>query len=381
MFFAAIAGKSGIPLNILDRYLTKEVFYALLGVTPVVLLIFLSDRFVRFMADAAAGKIPSELILTLITLKFLSVLVILLPLTFYIAVMLALGRLYKDSEMTVLAACGVGPLRILSPILKLSFGVALLVSLLSLYVSPWAITKSDELKARAQAASEITGLTPGRFKESRSGDRIVYVEHVAPDRLSMSNVFVQSREQGKLGIVSAERGVQTVDQESGDVFIVLENGQRYEGTPGSADYKVVQYARYSVRINESEPDEIRHQHAAQGSRALLTSTERGAAAELQWRFSMPLSVVLLAALAVQLARATPRQGKYAKVLLAILIYLIYSNLLGIARAWLERDLIPPWVGLWWVHGALLLVIALLALFEIMPRRLLYLRRLIMRETG
>ncbi len=368
-------------MNILDRYLTKEVFYALLGVTPVVLLIFLSDRFVRFLADAAAGKIPSELILTLITLKFLSVLVILLPLTFYIAVMLALGRLYKDSEMTVLAACGVGPLRILSPILKLSFGVALLVSLLSLYVSPWAITKSDELKARAQAASEITGLTPGRFKESRRGDRVIYVEHIAPDRLSMSNVFVQSREQGKLGIVSAERAMQTVDQESGDRFIVLENGQRYEGTPGSVEYKVVRYARYAVRINEAEPGAIRHQHAAQGSRALLTSTERGAAAELQWRFSMPLSVVLLAALAVQLARATPRQGKYAKVLLAILIYLIYSNLLGISRAWLERDLIPPWVGLWWVHGALLLVIALLALFEIIPRKLLLLRRLIMRETG
>lgn len=368
-------------MRILDRYLIKEVFYSLLGVTPVVLLIFLSDRFVRYLADAAAGKIPSELILTLITLKFLSVLVILLPLTFYIAVMLALGRLYKDSEMIVLAACGVGPLRILAAIFKLSLGVALLVSLLSLYVSPWAITKSNELKARAQAASEITGLTPGRFKESRSGDRVIYVERIAPDRRSMSNVFVQSREQGKLGIVSAERGVQTLDKESGDQFIVLENGRRYEGTPGSADYKVVQFARYSVRINEAEPGEISQQHAAQESRVLLTSTERGAAAELQWRFSMPLSVILLAALAVQLARAAPRQGKYAKVLLAILVYLVYTNLLGISRAWLERDLIPPWAGLWWVHGALLLVVAMLALFEIMPRKLVYLRRLMMRETG
>ncbi|MCL4315845.1 MAG: LPS export ABC transporter permease LptF, partial [Gammaproteobacteria bacterium] len=272
-------------MRILDRYLTREVFYALLGVTPVVLLIFLSDRFVRYLADAAAGKIPSELILTLITLKFLSVLVILLPLTFYIAVMLALGRLYKDSEMTVLAACGVGPTRILSTILFLSVAVSLLVSVLSLYVSPWAITKSNELKARAQAASEITGLTPGRFKESRSGDRIIYVERVAPDGRSMSNVFVQSREQGKLGIVSAERGLQMVDRESGDQFIVLENGQRYEGTPGSMDYKIVHYARYSVRINEAEPDEVRHQQEAQDSRSLLVSEDRGATAELQWRLS------------------------------------------------------------------------------------------------
>lgn len=368
-------------MHILDRYLIKEVFYALLGVTPVVLLIFLSDRFVRYLADAAAGKIPSELILTLITLKFLSALVILLPLTFYIAVMLALGRLYKDSEMIVLAACGVSPLRILAAIFRLSLGVALLVSLLSLYVSPWAITTSNELKARAQAASEITGLTPGRFKESRSGDRVIYVEHIAPDRRGMSNVFVQSQEQGKLSIVSAEQGMQTVDKESGDQFIVLENGQRYEGAPGSADYKVVQYARYSVRINEAEPDEIRQQQEAQDSRSLLASTERGATAELQWRFSMPLSVILLAALAVQLARTTPRQGKYAKVLLAILTYLIYNNMLGISRAWLERDLIPPWAGLWWVHGALLTIVVMLALIEIMPRKLVYLRRLITRETG
>lgn len=368
-------------MRILDRYLTREVFYALLGVTPVVLLIFLSDRFVRYLADAAAGKIPSELILTLITLKFLSVLVILLPLTFYIAVMLALGRLYKDSEMTVLAACGVGPARILSTILFLSAAVALLVSVLSLYVSPWAITKSNELKARAQAASEITGLMPGRFKESRRGDRIIYVEHVAPDGRSMNNVFVQSREQGKLGIVSAERGLQMVDRETGDQFIVLENGQRYEGTPGSADYKIVRYARYSVRINEAAPDEARHQQEAQDSRSLLVSEDRGATAELQWRLSMPLSVILLAALAVQLARTTPRQGKYAKVLLAILTYLIYNNMLGVSRAWLERDLIPPWAGLWWVHGALLLIVVMLALFEIMPRKFLHLRRFIMRETG
>jgi lipopolysaccharide export system permease protein len=368
-------------LRILDRYLIKEVVHALLGVAPVVLLIFLSDRFVRYLADAAAGKIPSDLILTLITLKFLSVLVILLPLTFYIAVMLALGRLYKDSEMTVLAAVGAGPARILSTILSLSVAVALLVSALSLYVSPWAIGKINELKARAQAASEITGLTPGRFKESRSGDRVIYVEHIAPDRRGMNNVFIQNREQGKLSIVSAERGLQRVDQESGDQFIVLESGQRYEGTPGSADYKVVHYARYSVRINEAEPVEVRRQQEAQDSRSLLASTERGAAAELQWRLSMPLSVILLAALAVQLARTTPRQGKYAKVALAILSYLIYNNMLGISRAWLERDLIPPWAGLWWVHGVLLLILVMLALPEIMPRKFLHLRRFIRRETG
>jgi lipopolysaccharide export system permease protein len=349
---------------IIERYLLKEVLQTLLAVTGVLSLIYVSNRFVRFLTEADAGALPAGMVVELLSLQSLNAMVLLLPLALYLSIILAFGRLYKDSEMTALAACGVGPGRMLRNILGVGLLFAVLVAGVSLYAGPWAEERSYQLMDRAKSASDISTITPGSFRESTTGDLIVYIEGLAPDRRTMNDVFIQSEKKGRQTIITAPSAYQRTDPKTGDRFIVLVNGYRYEGVPGNADFKVVQYKEHAVRIEEKAVAPATRQLAAVPTQTLWQSTEPGAGAEIQWRIAMPVSAVLLALLAVPLSRSNPRQGRYAKLFAGILIYVVYNNLLGVARAWLERGVVPAWVGLWWVHGLLLLGVAALLLQQV-----------------
>ncbi len=351
-------------MRIFNRYLMREVLDSMLGVTPILLLIFLSDRFVRYLAEAAAGNMSSAVILDLLALKSLVALVLILPLAFFIATLLALGRMYKDSEMIALMACGAGTATVLKMLLRFTVGLALVVAVLSLVVAPWAAGRSNQITHQAEARSEITSVIPGSFKESRKGDHILYVESVSADQSVLQNVFIQSRSAESLDIVAANNGVKHTDAKTGDQFIVLQNGNRYEGSPGSANYKIINYEKYSLRIRDADPAPVAEALNAKPTLTLWNATDSNAIAELQWRISMPLSVLVFGMLGALLARTSPREGKYAKLFVAFLIYLIYNNMLGVARAWLDRGLVEPIVGMWWVHIAALLLVAVLFMHQV-----------------
>lgn len=344
---------------IIDRYLIKEVTLTLLAVMPVLLLIFLSNRFVQYLAEAAAGKLPSDVLWALLAFRSISVLSLLLPLAFFLSVVLALGRLYKDSEMTVLAACGVSPLRIVQTIGAAGVVMALLVAALTFYIEPWANGQTNEIRKRAEATSEIKIITPGRFKESRQGDHILYVERLSPDMEKMHNIFIQSRQGDTINILSSENGYQYVDKKTGDQFVVLENGNRYEWTPGGSDFKIIKYMKYTVRIEQKDVPVQHTLREVTGVDPLLRALGEGARAELQWRLSLPISMVLLAVLGALLARTTPRQGRYGKLFIAVLVYVIYVNLMTVARSWVEQAATPSLLGMWWVHGVVLMGVAAL----------------------
>lgn len=344
---------------IIERYIIKEVLQTLLAVTGVLFLIYVSNRFVRFLAEADSGALPAGMVVELLALKSLNAAVLLLPLALYLSIMLAFGRLYKDSEMTALAACGVGPGRLLKNMLGMGLAAAVVVAGVSLYAGPWAEERSYQLLDRAKARSDISAIAPGNFRESSSGDLIVYVERQGEDRQSMNNVFIQSEKKGRQNIIASPSAFQRIDPNTGDRFVVLQNGFRYEGMPGDADFKIIEYKEHAVRVEEKAIEPASRKLAAIPTAVLLASDEPGARAEFQWRIAMPVSVVLLALLAVPLSRSNPRQGRYAKLFAAILIYVIYNNLLGVGRAWLEKGTVPPEAGLWWVHGVLLIGIAVL----------------------
>ncbi|MEW6353367.1 MAG: LPS export ABC transporter permease LptF [Pseudomonadota bacterium] len=346
-------------MRVIDRYLIKEVVYALLAVTPILLLIFISNRLLAYLAEAASGKLPADVIFTLLGLKSISVLGLILPLVFYLAIVFALGRLYKDSEMTVLAACGVSPLQIARIILAPALVLAVLVAALAMYVVPWASAQSKDVRQRAETGSELSTILPGRFKESRHGDHIFYAEQLSADFQAMRNVFVQSRQDDKLNIVSSEHGVQYIDKNSGDQIVVLRDGTRYEWTPNQTDFKIVNFKTYTLRITQKNPAPAEQAREARPTQTLLHSTKLDDVAELQWRISMPLSTVLLALLAVVLARTTPRRGRYAKLFAAVLIYIIYNNTMSIARTWVSQGVVAPWPGMWWVHGLVLIGVIVL----------------------
>lgn len=352
-------------LRIFDRYLLKEVVNGWLAVTVVLWLVLVSNRLVRYLADAAEGNIPGGLIFNLLGLKMVSYLVLVIPFALALGVVLGLGRLYRDNEMVVMSACGVGPGRIYRPLLGLAVVVAALLAWLSLYVNPELQGMSSRLRASAQQQADLTVLGAGRFNDLQGGRVTFYAERLSADRTHMENLFIMVR--GKNGrerpsqLLTAQTARRTLDAETGDDFLILQDGYRYEGTPGEANYRIMQFGQYGVRIDlpdAVDPGDLRE---AVPTRRLLASDDPWDVAELQWRLSMPLSVIALVLLAVPLTRGGPRQGRYGRLVLAVLLFVVYYNLLGTAMVWVGRGAIPPLVGLWWVP--LLPVVLTLLLYK------------------
>lgn len=369
-------------MQIITRYLIKEVSFTLLAVTPILLLIFLSNRLVQYLTDAASGKFPGDIVFSLLGLKSITVLAVVLPLVFFLSIILALGRLYKDSEMTALAACaGVGPPRVIRIMLIPATFVTIAVAILSIYVGPWAYGQSNQIKDRAEKGSELSTIIAGRFKESSQGDHIFYAETLSPDGLAMKNVFIQSRQHGRLIVSSSAKGTKFTDKNTGDQFLLLEDGNRYEFRPDHTKFKTIQYEKYSVRIQQKEVAPADDERNAKPLTELLKSSKRKDIAEVQWRFSMPVSALLLALLGVLLARTTPRQGRYAKLFVAILAYIAYNNLMGVARSWIINGVVPPVFGMWWVHVLMLLVIIVMFFRQLGVSWLFKKRRPAARDRG
>ena len=353
--------KRKVPLlGVVDRFLVRELLLTLSGVVGVLLLILVSNRLVRFLADVAAGQLPNDVVFTMLALKSVEYLAVLLPMGFYLAVLLVLGRMYRDNEMAALAACGMGNPRLLRPVMATGGVIAVAVLYLSLELAPWAARTVQDIEREAERSSEVTGVVAGRFKESTTGNRIFYVEGMSGDQRHMSNLFIHTvKGAGATSLQSSEEAEMEIDEQTGDRYLVMKDGYIYEGTPGSADYRIIRYDIHKVRIERSRlPDEGDYEMEARTVGELLASSEPADSAELQWRLSGGLSILLLAALAVPLARLRPRQGRYGKLGIALLTYLIYVNFLSVARSLVEREAVPVVVGLWWVHLALIAVIAL-----------------------
>ncbi len=360
---------------IISRYILKEVLLTLVAVVTVLLLIFLSNRFVYYLADASTGALSSDVILTILMLKTLDALVIMLPLALFLSVLIAFSRFYKDSEMVAMLACGVSIGRIYKTVFLLAVFVAMIVSLITFYIAPWATEQTYRIQDREKAVATMAGIASGRFTAPSSSEGVFYAEYISDDQTELSDVFIHSEHDGLQVILSARYGRHFVKEGSGDRYLELQDGYRYEGLPGSSDFTITKFKTHAIRIQEQEVVRSNRKHKAYPTSELLDPEARRQfakehrrdfedlrrydAAELHWRLAMPLSTILLALLAVPLSRTNPRQGRYAKLFVAILVYFIYSNLMGVGRTWLEREVIAQAAGLWWTHGSVLLLTGIL----------------------
>lgn len=334
---------------ILQRYLIREILQSTSAVLGVLVLIYASNRFARFLSDAASGLISGDMIFQLLILKIAQNLELLLPVSLYFGVLIGLGRLYKDSEIVAMLASGVGVRRILQGVVWISVAFALLTLGMSVYASPEIATKQAKLLAHAKGEAEISGILPGRFRELSGGDRVFYAEELSPDRRTMRNVFVQLRQPDRQEIAVAKRAYLSVQGREGDRFVVLEDGYRYTGQPGGAEYVITRFEKHAVLIDDPGDAQGLRKLESLPSLELLQSGQSAYFAELQWRLSLPVSVIVLAMLAVPLSRTSPRQGKYAKLFTAVIIYFIYNNGIGVAQKLVERGDLNPWIGVWPVH--------------------------------
>lgn len=345
---------------IIERYLFKELAGTLFAVTTVLFLIFVSSWFARLLGQVASGSVQADMIFLMLSLKSIDALTLLLPLSFYLTVLLAFGRLYKDSEMTAMLACGVSLMRITRLVFFMGLGFALIVAAVSLYVGPWANHERHILEEKMRSTSGLEAIAAGQFREMAGGDVVFYAERLADDGKSMENIFIQGVRQGNQNLIVAERGNQITARDGGR-YLVLQNGYRYEGQPGQADFRIIKFREHRVLVKHAEAVFKVDSVVTVPTMTLWQSGKPHELAELQWRISMPLSVVLLSMLAVFLSRTNPRQGRYAKFFLGILVYIIFSNLLGVAKSWVEKGKVDSFIGVWWVHLLLLVVIVFLML--------------------
>ena len=348
--------------RILDRYIFKEIATAWLGVTIVLLMILLTNQFARVLGDVAKGKLPKDAAFDIIGLSAVQYLTVLIPISLFLAIMIALGRLYRDSEMPAMMACRTGPAGIYRPLLWLLLPLTMVVAWLSVDIGPRVLTAVDRIGAEARREADLGSIEPGRFTEFGPDDAVVYGERVTPDG-GMENVFLQRTvANGGVEVVVAERGEQVASEDPDVRLLVLYNGRRYEGVPGTTQFRVVEFAEHgipyrlpSLRTPDPKP-------RARPVSRLWASSDLEEIAELQWRISVPLSTLLLGLLAVPLSRARPREGRYGRLAVGMLVFIVYLNMMSAAKAWVEQGTVSPTLGIWWVHGcALLLLLGILAL--------------------
>jgi lipopolysaccharide export system permease protein len=349
-------------IRIVDRYIAKEVALTVAAVTGVLMLILMSNRFALLLGDAAAGRLPRETVFTLLGLASVNYFIVIVPVALFLAIMLALGRLYRDSEMTTLMACGVGPWQVYRPLFFIALPLTAALALLSLQVAPWAARMNHVIQNSAQHNAQTGSFESGRFKVDADGRGTLYAETVADDGKTLGSVFMETPSEQRLAVITAADGYSRDNpQQPGGGMLILHDGYRYEGIPGQADFRIVKFAEHGIVIEPPKPDAGLDSYDAYPTGTLLGIGNLESASEMQWRLSVPLSVLLLTALALPLARTSPRQGRYGKLLVAILVYVIFYNLGILARVWLQNGTLPPVLGMWWVDVVFLAAVAMLLL--------------------
>lgn len=364
-------------MSIIFRYLSRQTLVSMLAVSGVLLMVFMSGRFIRYLADAAAGQLAGDVLFLIMAYRFPGFLELILPLGFFIGILLAYGRMYLESEMTVLFACGVSDRQILAHSLVTGFVVMLIVGAMSLWISPWGMKQVEGIFNEQRQATEFEMLAPGRFQTLSGGNRVTYTEALSDDKRELRGVFIAeySEERNRLRVISADTGSQFVDQATGSRFLVLEGGALFDGLPGRLNYNITEFDAYGLKIERVGGRE-RELEEGISTRDLWASDDPGHRALLHWRLSLPLIVPVVTLLAVRLSRVNPRQGRFFHLLPAMLIYISYLGLLIVARDALASGRVPEWIGMLWVH---LLFLALGLWLQFGPPWLR--RRRLMREGG
>ena len=324
----------------------------MLAVSGILLLVFMSGRFIKYLAEAAAGELAGDVLFQIMAYRFPGFLELILPLGFFIGILLAYGRMYLESEMTVLFACGISDKQVLGKTLVGSIPVMLTVAAMSLYVSPWGMKQVEGIFNEQRQATEFEMLAPGRFQSLSSGERVTYTEGLSEDKRRLEGVFIAEHGSEGLTIITAREGSQFVDDETGSRFLVLEEGARFEGLPGQLNYDVTGFDAYGLKIRSGSAGEKELEEGLATS-ALMASDNPEHRAMLHWRFTLPLIVPIVTLLAVRLSRVNPRQGRFFHLLPAMLVYITYLGLLIVARDALESGKVPEWIGLLWVHAIFL----------------------------
>jgi lipopolysaccharide export system permease protein len=335
-----------------QRYVLREVVQTWLAVTGVLVAILVSNQLSRVLGQAADNQYGRHVVFDLIALGAVMNLSVIVPVGLLLSVVLTLGRLYHDSEMAALQACGYAPARLLAPLFAFAAVIAVGLAWLSFFQVPRADSQVQSLRRSAIKEAQFGQLDAGRFRSFSGGAAVFYAERVDADGV-LHNVFVRHESGARIELALADTATYSKSGLNGMHFVTLFNGRRYEGAPGTSEFRVIEFREHGIPIS-TPADVIGPQDPdTKPTRELWGTGEASDIAQLQSRASSPLMALVLTLVAVPLSRLRPRQGRYARVGFAIVVYFVYSNLLSAAKVWVEKGELPPVVGVWWVHLAVL----------------------------
>ena len=348
-----------MQIPIIDRYLFREIALAWLAVSTVLFTIMISNALLRVLVKTSGGGVAVDSILPLLAATSIDLLATIVPLGLYLGVMLGLGRLYQDSEMVVMSACGVGASKLCKPVLVLGVLGILITMPLTTLVSPWAERWQHAIKMETNANRLAALMQAGKFVESQGGKIVLFAQSLSDER-EMQEVFMRQRgDDGQQALEVAESARYQVDRQSGDQYLVFENGERTTFSEADGEHQIISFAKHGVRVPSAETVSSAVRRAGKPVEQLLESSSAEDHAEFYWRIGIPFAAPLLALLAVPLSHTSPRSGRYGKVAIAIVIYIAYANMLILSRKWIAAEQIPAWLGLWWVHTILFVVTLIL----------------------
>lgn len=351
---------------IIDKYLMRQVAMPFFSVSTVLLIIFIGYSLSRFLHKADAGLLNTGEVALLTLLKTLIALEVLLPIGLFFGLMLALGKLHNDSEIVAMQASGIGESRMIRAVASLAIPLAIVIACLSIYARPWAFSQTYEMLAIAEASSDIDRVKPGQFyltntpaeseEQGEDKTRAIFIENISADQ-ALERVFIRTRTGDELQIISSRTGL-LVEQPGSDYqALELDNARIFKRVDDGPDL-FVQIKHFTMRVSNTEPEPPEYKSKSVATANLAYSTNPKDRSEYQWRLSNPMTTLLLAMLAIPLSRSRPRHGRYAKLLLAFVIYAAYYNLIGISRTWVEQQAAT---SIWWAPSLLALLVVLLYL--------------------
>lgn len=352
-----------------ERAVVAEFTLVAAGAFVVLFAITLVTQLVRLLGQAAGGAIAGDAVLAFLGFRSLNVFPVLLSISLFIGVLLVLTRSYRDSEMVIWFSSGLSLSAWVRPVLLFALPLAGAIALLTLLLSPWADGRVSDYQQELDARDDASQISPGVFHESRHANRVFFVEAIAGDQRRVANIFVQSVERQRLGIVVAREGYQGVD-EKGDRYVVLEKGSRFEGEPGSAEFRLTEFDRYQMSLEQGNRSQGIRPPTSLATPELLRDPNSLNLAEFQWRVGVPVSALVLALMGIPLSFVNPRGGRSVNLIIALLVYATYSNLLSMMRLWVALGKVSAVTGFFAVHGAMIGLLILLFFRRRLVRALL-----------
>jgi len=342
-----------MQLTIIDKYIVKELLTAFLSVIFVLLVIVLSTEVVHLLSWVTQGFIPISALLSYLINSLFEFSVVLIPLSLLMGILLAFGRLYRDSEMAAIMSAGIGPMQCYRPLMVVAVPTTVLLLILLIYVRPLLANQRAQIDAEIRSKATVDTLLVGQFNRASQGDGVLFLEAEDENNSQIDNVFFQQLRDDESHVDLAASTSSYINTE-GRRYMMMHDGMHYVGEAGQADFKIISYKDYGIYI-ASKPVRAQVSTESKNMNELWSSAKLEDRAELQWRFTLPLATIIVAFMALPLSQTDPRSGRYSKLALALVLYLVYSNLLSVAQTWIVQEVVPVWIGTWWVHLVAIIV--------------------------